>query len=368
MAQYQVWIADPFGNALAVSDNYYRLNYKRVANNFGALTLTLPIDFDQRLLWVDGRIGVYRNVAGGGWYLDTDTIWFMRNAEVVLSEAGEWAIEVTAFDANYLLDSRVIPYNDGTSQVMKNQAADDMLKAIARENLGASATDASRSLASYVTIDPDVSLCASVEKQLVNANVLKAMQEVATQSATNGTPLFFDLYAPSFNSLQFSTFKTYRGVDHSSTSASPVTLTPNRGTVKSGRRGYDYADARSFVYVKGGGTGSAASTVTSSDTSLINVSPFNRRELVVTSSSGTPTAGSMQAEADQALRQARPVRVFDITVDPDIPGCQYGVHYRFGDLVACEMRGDTQDCRIDEAEVLVQNGVETITVGVRVTS
>ena len=59
----------------------------------------------------------------------------LQHGMAMLGQNGFW-VELYAFDANYLLDGRIVAYNAGSSQATGSDIAiDNVMKRVARENL-----------------------------------------------------------------------------------------------------------------------------------------------------------------------------------------------------------------------------------------
>ena len=104
---YTCRLADPFGVPLATIANFATsgsgpaLEYALSAGQIGALRLTLPSTFDDRLLKLDGRIGVWRSVAGRPAYLDGQAVFLIRTWTYT-----DDTVTVTAYHATSLLQRR----------------------------------------------------------------------------------------------------------------------------------------------------------------------------------------------------------------------------------------------------------------------
>jgi hypothetical protein len=324
----------------------------------------LPADFPISYLQIDGWLEVWRRAAGGLNYLDTETVWFIRDVSRRLNERGERFITVIAYSAADLLKRRIVAYAAGSSQAEKTGAADNLMKAIVRENLGSLATDTSRSISAYLSVQADSGAGPSLSKAFSRRNVLTVLQELAQASLEAGTALFFDIVAPEVGSLEFRTYTGQRGIDHSSTGARRVTLSPAYGTLTEVVRRYDHASEQNYIYAGGQGEESSRAVATASDASRISLSPFNRCEGWV-DARNTADSGLLSAEAQAALRAGRPRQEFSGKI-LNTGSVQYGREWAFGDRISAEFDGEVVDGRVDEINVRVENGQEEIQAGLRV--
>jgi hypothetical protein len=358
---YSVWLADPVGQRLALLDQFLRLEYVRVLNAPGVLKIDLPYNFPISYLRVDNRIDVWRRFAGLR-YRDTQAVWFIRSIQKRLAENGQRFISVIAYSAMELLSRRIVAYAAGSSQASKTDQADDMMKAVVRENLGSSATDTDRDLSDYLSVAPDTGAGPSLSMTFPRENVLKVCQDISQAAAEAGTPVYFDVVAAG-DDLQFVTYPSYLGVDHSQTGPAPIVLSPAAGTLTDVLREYDHADEVNYVYVGGQGEESNRTVVSGGASERMALSVWNRRESWV-DARDTGTAAVLEDDRDAALRAGRPRQVFSGKI-VQTGAVYYGV-WGFGDRVAGELDGEVVDAVIDEVRVKVEAGEEEVRAGLRV--
>lgn len=353
MVTYTIKLLDPMGNLIYSIDNFLSFTYTRPLNDIGSLTVPLPYSFDVSLLRLDGRLCVYRDGR-----LDTETVWLIRKVTKRLSSRGEKTIIVEAVSANELLKRRLIAYASDTAYSEKTDQADDMMKQIVRENMGASATETSRSWASYLTVQADTSQGPSLTSSFAWANVMDTLQDISQATITAGSSVYFDVVAPTQSTLEFRTYRDYRGIDHRFPGGTnPVILSTERGNITEITRAYDWTNEVTYVYANGGGFGSERGTATASSAERIGNSVFNRRE--ATANAQTGAGESLQQTANAGLRSGRPVRIFDATL-VNVPGTEYGVHWGWGDLITAEYESESIDCSIDAIQISFAKGKETI--------
>lgn len=364
MARYQIELYDPFGVRLNVLDAIQSLEYARTVNSIGALTLTLPAKaYDYANFKIDGRIGVYRAVGGGPLALEMETAWLIVRRNKLLSASGERLVKLTAVDGVDLLRRRIVAYAAGAAYAEKSDYADDMMKEIVSQNLGSGATDTTRSIATYLTIQADLSLGASLRKGFAWRNVLTVFQELAQASDTAGTYLAFDVVCTDPTATQAFEFRTYanwRGVDHRWPNGSnPVILSPENGTLANVDLGELFDEEINAAYAGGQGEGAARVTASSLDATRIGLSPLRRSEGFADARQTAVTA-TVTDEADSLVREGMPRRVFTGKIVPT-QGVQYGLDWRWGDYVTAQFENLSYDCRIDTVHVQVDaSGNETV--------
>ncbi len=364
---YSIYVDDAFGNRLADASNFTKLVYARTVNDVGSLTLTLPPDFNTNMLrFPDGRIEVWRRIDGGREYLDTDTVWLLKQCKKTLTSDGQQNIVVTAKSPLCLLrePGRFVNYAAGSAQAQYAAApADNQIKQIARENIGSSATTA-RNLSAYVTIGPNLGLGASVAKSFAWRDCLKVMQEFANASTQAGTYVAFDITAPDPYSLSFQTYIGQRGNDHRFPGGiNPVILSPDFGNLGECELTEDWTDEVTYALAGGQGEGSLRLTASAQDDARIGASPFGLREMFVDATQYTTTTG-LASEAQAVVRAGRPRTIFTGRII-ETADTRYGVEWGWGDYVTAIAFGQSYDCRIDAVEVTVENGKESINAWLR---
>lgn len=358
-----VEIMDPFGVKLAQIDSFLALDMARSVNDVGVLVLDLDPDTDTSQFRLDGRLSVYRQGSAGGYRLQTETVWFVRQWRRVMYVSGERVLRVTAYSASDLLRRRIIAYAAGSANASMTDNADDMMKAIVRENLGASATDTDRSWASYLTVQADSASASSMSKAFSRRNVLTTLQEIAETSADAGEPLYFDIVAPSSSTLEFRTYIDQRGADRTLSSASPLIMSPELGTIRGGELFEDYANELTVVYAAGAGEEEAREVAEVEDTARSGASPFGRIEALRDARHGA-TGAALTAEGNAHLRANRPKRIFTAQL-VDTPQVRYGIEWHWGDRVTAQFEGESFDCHIETVRIAVKGGREAINAYLR---
>lgn len=376
---YTLWLTTPTGERLAVFDRFLSLDYRRTLNAVGVrqrmrinspypLVLTLPYDADDTIhhlplasIGRDYRLEVWRSVAGGLQELDTGTVWLIQRVTKRILPDGQRVIELGAVPALDILGRRIVAYAAETSQARKSGPADDLMKAIVRENLGSSA-DTTRNASAWLAVANDISAAAHVTKAFARRNVLTVLQELAEASAQAGVDLFFDIVAPTPGTLRFETYAHTRSADHSygNTLGMPVVvLSAETGTLMSVLRSTDWGDELTHAYVAGQGAQAAREMVLIADDHRAGIVPFGRRE-ILRDARHVATTAALTAEGHAALHHGLPIDLFQAVVLSRPPYAVYGLHWRFGDIVSAEFDGEIMRCRIDTVHVHVDREGEHI--------
>lgn len=352
MATYYVELQNAFGTPIARFDQMLELTYSRTVNEISWMRLVLPPTVDLGLFGLDYRFLIYRNSR-----LEMNTEWLIRVKGSELTSQGKDLIVIPAVSFNEVLSRRIVAYNAGSAQASKTSQADNMMKTIIYENLGAGAV-AKRNISTYLGIEPNLTLAPIVTKAFARRNVFTVLRELAELSAKQGTALFFDLMPLAPARWEFRTFIGQRGSNRSSTSANPLLLSPEMGTITNGEVTDDYSAEVNDVYAAGDGEGADRMVEEVDDPVRIGASPINRREKLKDAQNGV-TAAQLQDEARTALYEGRARRYFTADIQ-QTEAVQYGRDWFWGDLVGAQFLGLTFDCLISTVQVKFKNGKEDV--------
>lgn len=351
MRTYYIELQNASGIPMARYDQFFTLVYGRTVNMISWLTLELPPDVDASLFMVDGRLLVYRNGL-----FEMETIWLIRRFGITLSDQGEQVYKVQAVSCNERLVRRIVAYDTASAEADKTGEADDMMKDIVYENLGAGAV--AKRQCPFLTIQANLTLAPSISKSFARMNVLTVLQEIADLSATLGTPLYFDI-VPTISPLwEFRTYIGQRGVNRSSGSIIPLLLAPQMGTLINGQVTDDYADEVNDVYSAGDGTEATRVVEEVDDPARVALSPINRREGLRDCRNSVSVA-DLQDEARAGLYEGRARRIFTGEISQS-QAVRYGIDWFWGDMAAAQFMGMTFDCLISTVQVDVGKGGEKI--------
>lgn len=364
MADYQVELLNQYGVKLSQLEGFSLLDYVRVVNDIGSLVIVIPEIYDRYLfsgtdVVRDNRIDIGRRIGSGLFKRDMDTQWLVVKGNKILNDRGERLTKITCVDLIQLLNRRIVAYNSGTSYASKTDQADDMMKAIVRENFGSLATDTNRDWSTYLSVEADFGLGQSISKSFSRRRVLLVLKELANASYQAGTYIAFDIVATSQTTMLFRTFAGQRGIDRRHPSGiNPLILGPEFGNLANIDRGYDHSDEITYAYAGGQGEGASRVIGTSSDTTRIGASPFGRIEGFADARL-TSDATQVQDEARSLVKQGVPRSTFSGKI-VDTESTIYGLHYGFGDIVTANFEGETIDCYIDKIRVRVTPESETV--------
>lgn len=347
MSTVQVYLTTDLGVRIALLDQFMELEYTRVVNDIGTLRGTWSQQiFDPAWLHEDYRVEVWRAaLAGGPKRLDTVGLlryWNPKTTGMV------GTVEIVAPDYNEILARRIVAYADGSAQADKTDEADDFMKEIVRDNMGADCVDTARDLTTWgLSVVADEALGPSVEKKFSRRVVLDAIRELAETATTNGTPVYFELAPLTSTTCEFRTWINQPGVDRTA----DVLVGLEYGNLKDPSYEYDAMDELTYIYAGGQGEGAGRNIQAASDTARIGASAINRREGWADASVADTDAG-VQTEADAALEAGKPRRFLGGTL-VETPGCLYGRDWYFGDRVTAVYGGQQYACLVKAVTVRI---------------
>jgi len=339
------------------------LEYIKTQNAIGSLVVNLPrglLQYDQ--FSVGDIFEVWRE-KGGTLELQNETAYFLQNWEFWTDGDGAEYIQLTAFDANWLLDTAIVWAYAGSAAASKTDYPDDMMKVIVEEQLGATSGVTSRTKLSCA---PELGAGgAAITKAFAYRNVLTVLQEICeTAQEKNGVWLGFDVVRTAPGQFEFRTYTGQRGQDHGRASGDPRLVGKQYGNLSQATFGTYHSDERNCVLVAGQGEEDARVLVTRSNPTRYLASKWNRREYFKDSRDDSTTA-ALEADGDAALDEFRPRQVLTGKLH-DTPGMQYNIHYQFGDVLSAEAFGYHVDCHVGSVRVRVdQDGGEQLDIKLR---
>lgn len=340
------------------------LEYIKTQNTIGSLVVNLPRGLLQYDEFSVGDIFEVWREKNGTLELQNETAYFLQNWEFWADSDGAEYIQLTAFDANWLLDTAIVWGYAGSVEAEQTDYPDDMMKAIVDEQLGASSATV-HATREKVSCAPDLSAGGDqITKAFAYRNVLTVLQEIAEVANEAGTWLGFDVVRTAPGTFEFRTYTTCRGQDHGRASGDPRLIGRQYGNLSEATFGTYHAEERNTILVGGQGEDSARELVERNNTTRMYASKWNRREYFKDSRDDSTTA-ALEADGDAALDEFRPRQVLTGTLH-DTPGMQFGIHYWFGDILSVEAFGYHVDCHVGSVRVRVdQDGGEQLDVRLR---
>lgn len=347
---YTLYLYNPNGSLL---QPFYPPTWEMVrkVNEVGTLVVQVP-NTNPTLYNNFGRdmlATLARNEWGRQESLIGNTFWFLAK-----KNATRDVITLTFEDAQTLLKRRIIAYYGGDIQTDKQQAADDMIRVILRENFTTSAdfggADTGRNISTYLAVEPDAATGPVIAKTLEWKPVYNAVQEIVKAAEDLGTYLAFDfipLVLPGGGTFQLraQVFTQQRGVDHRQGSAQPVYLGPDFRNLDSWEIEDDWTAEENHLYLGGEGDDMYRLILETEKTSVVNASPLGRkegwrdfRELDV--STDLLNAGNTALAASVTRARLKGRFVENSTT-------KWGTHLNFGDFVTAQVNGMSFEARLN---------------------
>ena len=360
MSKYQVdWLSD-FGYRKYVIADFHKLEYARSVNTIGSMVLTMPRgNWNYENFKVGDILEIWREY-NGSLSLQNETAYFVQSWRMYVDSSGKELVDVLAYDANWLLDTAIVAYASESAEASKTGEADDMLKEIVSENLGADAVTARQKL----TVAPDLTLAPSITKAFAWRNLFRVCQEIAEQSTEEGTKLFFDVVRTAPATFEFRTYTGQRGRNHGRDSGDIRLVGRDYGNLFEAEFGTYHNNERNYIYVGGQGREADRTIVEVSNATRIASSKWNRRELFQDARNDDTTA-SLTSEGESALDENKPQQVMTGRL-VDIPGMRFDIEYGFGDILSVQAFGYFVDCHVATVNVRVDGtGGEQIDIRLR---
>jgi len=364
-AEHRLVVRTHDGVYLRELETWESIQYGRFLNNVGWFMIVMSPDGADDLPDVDRLIEFWRKPEGGEERLEM--VGFCRYWDWFEAGAGNDRLRIGGEDQMGLLQRRVIAFNATTSQSEKTDEADDLIKAIMRENMGSLAPldEAGRPRAfpsTHFEVMGDLADAPSVTRSFAWRNVLDVLQEVAESSREQGTPLYFDLEPTGAGTFAFRTWTNVRGVDRTATAGlNPLIFSQEAGNLTDPFLREDWRDEWNYIW--GGGQGQGTDRVIDPEKDLFRNarSIWARREAFQDAREEETTLG-VANRAFERLQKERPVVEFRAEL-LDRPQSRYGIDWGFGDKVTARYRGRQFDLTIRNVQVtLNSDGEETLSI------
>lgn len=357
---FSLHLFDYDGSKLHVFTDYESLATTRQLNQVGKLVLTLPYTAVQAGLWQQGRMLEVWRTAGGVTKLHNNTAFFVNALEPYEGERGQQMMRVTAYDAMWLLQQRIIAYPAGSAQSKKSGAASDVMKALVRENLGALCVDPTRIITDF-EVDEDTGYGVTVEKGVAWRNLLLVLQELAVEDMSDGERVYFDVVYLGNGKFRFQTFENQRGVNFGRSGDNPKFVGRQYGNLIDLSIKTTGSTEATFVYCGGQGQEEDRVVMSAGNSDAIEKrSPFGRIEIFADARNEEEEA-AIQSEANSALNGAR-FREYISGKLVDTNDFQFGLDYDFGDVLSVEGFGTVTDCIVESVGLTANKKGDTFEV------
>lgn len=359
--EYEVYILHPeTGEPLVLADHYQALDYVKRTKHVGQFMLQLSAEtFDIALAQKDGRLVVWRRPQDGDRGIDFGGL-IRSTKRQYLNKKHSIILRGPCY--NDVLRTRIIAYDAGTSEALKYEEADDLQKALVRENLGAGAvTDRDIVTPGYLSVQADVTAGTVVWKNACRRNLLTTLQEVSQSSmSTLSTGVFFGVVPLNRGfDMEFRTNIQQWGQDHRYPGGvGPQIFALERGNMADPKFEHDAREEITYVYAGGEGLDDNRLVVPVYDLVRIGESPLNRREALFDGRK-YDMISRLASAGRTKLEQGRPLRKFSFSI-VETPLSRYGTHWGHGDFVTGSYEGEQYDLHVAAVQVTIEGQKETI--------
>lgn len=332
---------------IAMHGDFFQLRALRRIDGVGVLAVTLPRDAITYALQPDLHMVVIRSASGytslyGGYLLRR---WVREHRD-------QEAITLYGLCYNSLLGRRIVAYPAGSAQSAKTAPADNLLKAVVRENLGSSA-GSGRDLSAYgFSVEPDLGQCGSITAAFAYKRLLDVANQIAEIAyGKNGDQLHWDVTPTDTGwTMEFRTGKNHLATDRRITSSNPLWISPETGALTDVRVDYDRSDEINVVVGGGTGDGSNRITVTVSDTIRVAESAINRCEAFFDGSSYSDT-GALTDASKRKLEEGKPKLEVSAKLH-ETDQLLYGRDFFVGSLLTVHVLGAEYDMLVRSVEIV----------------
>lgn len=368
--RYYVVLRDQSYHKVAMFDSWSLCSYTKEVNSVYTYEFSIQADDPRRDLFeLDGLFEIYRAVPGCNvpWY--REFIGLHRADRDSVSEKGEELFSSIGVGLNDFLARTIINYPPATIKSYKDTVAETAMKEYVEENCGASATIANNRERDGVLqdflVETDGAHGIAWEGDKAWNNLLDVLKDISRLSQID-----FDVeWDEDVEKFYFRTFvdqlgedRTTQGLDSStglnSAGNAPVVFSLALGNMQNAKREYNRISESNVVTVTGEGDGATVEVQVRANTSAIDDSPWNRREV------SRPQSGyesEMQMFGDEVLEELSAKDILEFTPLMQ-SSCLYGKHFFFGDKITTLFRGNTFHKRIYSISNSIQSFKEDLKI------
>jgi hypothetical protein len=354
-------VYDVNGNLTAIFDSWNSIYYNKRVNDFGYHTISIDgQDSRKELFGDDCFIQVLRShpELGIDWY--EEYLAFHRSEQDQVTDRGDFIFSSFGRGMEDLLHRRAVLYPSGTGGTDKAGPADDVMKNIVRENVGANALIANARIRDGVTLGfsvaPNLSQAPNWEGAFAFRNVLEVLQDIV-----KAVQFDFSVVWLGGQSFEFRTHYPRIGSDRSGAGTAPATVFAlDRANMLSPYATRSRTEEVNVVIVLGQGEETNREFVVREDTAARLISPWNTVEKTH-DARNTDTVAGLQAVGDAQLKEQAATRHISFQVI-ESEATLYGRDFFLGDLILANFSGLTETKKIVGIENTISNGRENIRV------
>lgn len=354
MSEYYIYRYSPLGVKLDETKSFESLHLVRTVNKCGGLDLVLPMRYETTDFRNNQIIEVWRN---GG--LHAETAYFLKKWAFYEDADGKEHVQLYGYDANWLFLTRIVAYDEGSSEAEITDQACDIIQHVVRDNYGSDAITA-RQIDNWLSLEGFFNKGVTISKSISHRLVMDVCQEVADASTSEGTRVFFDVVRTGVGLFQVRSYINQRGVDHGFSSGDLRRVSKAEGNLRNPRLEIDYSGEANYIYAGNGTTVKEASDATR----ISRGYPWNRIETWV-DAGGAGGDDEIQAEADAELERRAPKKVLTGQL-VNTQAMQYDIHFGFGDVLGVNAFGDNFNCHASSIKIDVnKDNKEILTIALR---
>lgn len=366
--RYQVRVKNAAGALVAVIEDA-SFTIVRKVNDIGSHRLDISGISPNALVFVlDGQVEVWRRdiVEDIDWYLEYEG--FHRTPIWFTTQEGDDRFISLGVTYEDLLKRRIILYAKDSAGAAKSGSGESVIKDYVDENAGPGATSPPRELSSGVTagliIEADNAAGGSWAGDRAYENLLDVVKEIAQATGvdfrTIGTgPATFE-----FQAGDLATDRTTDGLNPitglNGVGNAPVIFALGFGNMISPSYSVEHREEGNAVAVLGQGIEDDRVLIERSDAAAIAASTWNRSE-ASKNANQEDTVQGLNSAGDALLDQLQAKETLDFEV-VQTPASLYGRDYFLGDLVTARYKDFEVNRQIQEVEIEIADGHETIRI------
>lgn len=391
MAQYEFWLADDSGRRLTLLDQLAFASYTRSSIGLGTINIGMPFDpFFKKFnpyFRPDWRVEVWRSPQEGV-PMRLEDVFLLRKPNVyVRQEDSTPMLQFYGRNGLDLLYRRAVIQLPGTSYTSKTTYADNIMKAIVREQMlygsCVSETGAADNTRAWPQneffVQQDLSLGPTLTRNFEGKDVIDILKELRAAtfqlniSSASNRRIFFGIvpvnisgYATPYASTLGWEFRTYADL-YGTDRTTGIVFSHENENIESPTYSKSHLEEVNTVYVTNGSGASVSAITKVEDASRSGASRWNRCEKLISASSSATSTSDLTNAGYSELYNKRPVEEFPVTFlntvgSPSTPRSLYGLDWDLGDLLRVGFAGKQFNVEVNIVYVSVdEDGKETIT-------
>lgn len=388
MAYYEVWLTDDAGRRIQLLKDLTYFSYTRSVNNLGSFQMGMPFNALKLnpFFLPDWRAEIWRSPADGV-QMRLEDVYLLRKPVIYQRTDGVKVIQFYGRNGWDLLNRRSVIQRGGTTWATKTATADNVMKAIVREQmLYGSALNASGVVdntrgwpQNEFSVQGDNGLGPTITVSFADKSVLdtvkdikKLTQQLYLSAPTTYRKIYFDVTPISLSTTgnalasplgwEFRTYADLRGGDRTG----GIVFSLENENIKEPSYSENRLEEVTSVVVRGNGAGGSQIVTTVDDATRVYASRWNRIEKVINASNES-TANGLTAAGNAELFNGKPREELAATIlnrpgGSTAPRSLYGVDWDLGDLVRVDYANKQFNVELTTIYVSVdEHGQEEIT-------